>query len=127
MKVVYICAPFTAPNTWEIEQNVRRAENLALDVAQLGLSPLCPHTNTRYFYGLLPPEFWYEATMELMRRCDAVLVYCAPCYSHLDSVGCVAEIKEATRLGIPVFYSIYALREWLESAQQPVDLRYKEK
>lgn len=28
MKVIYVAGPFRAPNSWEIEQNIRRAEAL---------------------------------------------------------------------------------------------------
>ena len=32
MKVGYIAGPFRGPNSWEIENNIRRAETLALEV-----------------------------------------------------------------------------------------------
>jgi hypothetical protein len=73
VKVIYICGPFTGPRAWDIEQNVRRAEERALEVAMLGASPLCPHTNTRFFHGTLSEEFWYAATAELLLRCDALI------------------------------------------------------
>ena len=58
MKVVYVAGPFRGPNAWEIEENIRRAERLALEVWRLGCACLCPHTNTRFFQGAAPDAVW---------------------------------------------------------------------
>lgn len=109
MAVVYVAGPFRGANAWQVEQNIRRAESLAFQVAQLGAMPLCPHTNTRFFDGTLTGEFWLAGTLELMRRCDAVVF--TPLW--LRSSGAKAEHEEAQRLGLPCFYSIIELAEWL--------------
>lgn len=111
MKVVYIAGRFTAPTAWEIEQNVRRAEALAAEVAQLGAMPLCPHTNSRFFFGLIgtTAEFWYDGTLELLRRCDALIL--VPGWE--GSTGTAAEREEAWRLKIPQFHYMTALKDWL--------------
>lgn len=109
MPVIYIAGPFRGANAWEVEQNIRRAESLAFQVAQLGAMPLCPHTNTRYFDGTLTGEFWLEGTLELLRRCDAVLF--TPCW--LRSSGARGEHAEAERLGLPCFMTIGELADWL--------------
>jgi hypothetical protein len=100
MKVVYIAGPFTASTHWQIELNVRHAESWALFVATCGAMPLCPHTNTRFFHGLLTPEFWYEGTIELLKRADAVLMV----QGWELSVGCRRERDEALKTDKPVFY-----------------------
>lgn len=105
MKVVYVAGPFRAPTPWEQEQNVRRAEEASLRVWKAGLVAICPHTQTRFFQNSAPDQYWLEGTLEMMRRCDAVLVL--PGYEK--SVGTLGEITEATLLGIPVFYNIDAL------------------
>lgn len=74
MKVVYVAGPYTAPTVWEIECNVRRAEEAGLYVVECGAMPIIPHTNTRFFHGLKTPEFWYEGTLELLKRSDAILL-----------------------------------------------------
>jgi hypothetical protein len=71
VKLVYIAGPFTAATPWRVEQNVRRAEEAGLWVAEHGAMPVIPHANTRYFHGECTPEFWYEGTLELLRRCAA--------------------------------------------------------
>lgn len=106
IKVVYIAGPFRGKDNWAIAQNVRNAETVAFEVAQAGFMPLCPHTNTANFHGTLSDEFWLSGTLELLRRCDALVL--VPEWGH--STGTRAEIEEATILGIPVFYSVKALK-----------------
>ena len=50
--------------------------------------------------GTESAQFWLAGTLELMRRCDAVLVL--PGYSF--SEGTKGEIAEADRLGLPVMF-----------------------
>jgi len=113
--VVYVAGAYKAPTSWQREQNVRRAENAALEIAKLGASPLCPHTNTRFFEGECTPEFWYEATMELLRRCDAIFVIGS---DWQQSEGTVREVEEATRLKKPVFFSLWALEQWVNPGKR---------
>ena len=98
MKVVYIAGPFRADTPFEIAENVRRAERWGLAVAQAGYMPLIPHANTALFHGQCTEKFWIEGTMELLRRCDAVVV--TPGFE--GSSGTKGEIIEAARLKIPV-------------------------
>lgn len=109
MKLVYIAGAYRGATPYETEQNIRRAEREGLEAAQLGTMPVIPHTMTRYFDGTVTHEFWLAGTLELMRRCDALLI--APGWEN--SAGTQAEIKEAHRLNIPVFYSQRGLADWL--------------
>ena len=121
MKVIYIAGPYRASNAWALEQNIRTAEYAAYNVAQKGASFICPHTNSRNFDGTITDQFWLDATMELMRRCDAVLVVgIAP----EKSVGTTLEIIEAHRTGLPVFKGTKAmshLQRWLETGEEVSD------
>ena len=110
-RVVYIAGPFRGKDAWAVERNVRRAEELAYAVWAVGGVALCPHTNTRFFDGTLTDEIWLEGTLELLRRCDAVLL--APGWQL--SAGTLGEIEEANRLRLPVFHNIQVLRIWLEA------------
>lgn len=111
MKVVYIAGKFTAPTPRQIEENVRRAESLGMEVVMLGASPLIPHANTRNFVGTATPEFWYEATLALMITCDAVLT--VPGWE--ESKGAAEEVRVAIMEGIPVFHVPALLGRWLEN------------
>ena len=118
MQLVYIAGPFRAATAWEIEQNVRRAEELALEVARAGAMPVCPHTNTRFFHGQCTDEFWLAGTMELLHRCDAVVA----AYGWERSSGSRAEVAEADRCGIPAFLSadrMDYLEEWVRTWSRP--------
>lgn len=109
MKVVYVAGPFRAANAWLVEQNIRRAEEVALAVAESGAMPLCPHTNTRFFNGTVTDEFWLAGTLELLRRCDAIIM--VPGWEK--SSGARAELAEAKRLGLDCYTSIQELAHFL--------------
>lgn len=111
MRVVYIAGPFTGQTAWEVEQNVRRAEEVGLDVANLGAMPLIPHCNSRFFHGQINETFWYEGTLELLKRCDAMLVTGV----WGSSVGVMAELDLAENLGIPCFHTLAQLQVFLQS------------
>lgn len=105
--VVYVAGPFRAASTWLIEKNIRKAEELAWDVWAAGFTALCPHTNTRFYQHSLPDEVWLEGDLELLRRCDVVLL--VPGWE--TSSGTKVEKEEALANGIPVVESIEHLRE----------------
>lgn len=109
MPVVYIAGKFRGANAWQIENNVRRAEEMALDVCKLGVSPLCPHANTRFFHGALPDQFFLDSTLALLAKCDACIML--PDWDA--SAGARIERAWAMEHGIPVFYSLAELQAWL--------------
>jgi hypothetical protein len=99
VKVIYIAGKYRGPNAWAIEQNIRAAEEVATQVLQMGMMPMCTHSMTRHMGGLASEEHLLAGTLELMRRCDAVVL--VP--NWRDSAGARAEVEEADRLGLPVF------------------------
>ncbi len=101
MKVIYIAGPFRGPSAWDIEQNIRRAEELALEVWRSGNAAICPHTNTRFFQGAADDKVWLDGDIEIMKRCDAVLMT----VDWERSSGARIEHELAHQLGIPVMYS----------------------
>ena len=108
-KVVYIAGPFRAASAWEIEQNIRRAETLALEVWRSGIPAICPHTNTRFYQGAAPDEVWLEGDLEILRRCDALLLT----EGWEDSTGTRGEVDEAHRKEITVFEELELCVEFL--------------
>lgn len=105
MRVIYIAGPYRAATQWGVEQNIRTAEAAMLQVATMGLVPLCPHTMTRYMDGTLTDDYWLMATMEMMRRCDGVLL----CGDWEQSSGTLGECREAHFCEIPIYDSIAEL------------------
>lgn len=114
LPVIYIAGKFRGPTAWDVEQNIRAAENQGFAVAEQGVAPLIPHANTRYFDKTLTEQFWLDATMALLRKCDAVMTV----WNWESSVGAVQEVKEAQRLGIPVFHSFSKFVDWLKEQQR---------
>ncbi len=111
MKIVYVAGKFRGPTAWDIAENVRIAERVGLEVARAGAMPLIPHANTALFHGQGTEQFWIEGTLELLRRCDAVLC----CHNWKDSVGARGEVELARNLGLPVFELPAHLLHWLRS------------
>jgi hypothetical protein len=109
MKLVYVAGPYRASGQWDIFQNIRRAEALALQVWQLGAACICPHKNTEHFNGAAPDRVWLDGDLEMVRRCDAIL--CSPGWE--SSSGSLGEVALAKQLGLPIFQSIEELRNWL--------------
>ena len=108
--VVYIAGPFRGADSWEMEQNIRRAEALALEIWRLGAAAVCPHTNTRFFQGAAPDTVWLDGDLAILAKCDAVLM--TPDWSR--SRGATAEHDFACEHGIPVFYTIADVRDGLK-------------
>lgn len=112
MKIVYCAGRFTAPTREGVEANILAATDIGVAVAALGACPCVPHSNTAdpRYEALQPYEWWLDATLELLRKCDAVML--VPGWH--DSRGARGEVIEAQRLGIPVFDELAELQSWLE-------------
>lgn len=123
MKLVYIAGPYRAKLQWDLEQNVRAAEAASLDVAKLGAAVYCPHTQSRHLYGTIDETYWTDAHLNVLGRCDAMLV--------LDgwqrSPGTLGEIRYAADNNIPCFYHIGDLQTWLESRYIKLPVKPTEK
>lgn len=118
MKIAYVAGPFRASNAWDIECNIRRAEETALEVWRVpGWCAICPHTNTRFFQGAAPDLVWLEGDIEILKRCDALVL--APNWAA--SSGTRAEVKIALDYRIPVYADIHQFRIGIET--RPVALQ----
>lgn len=116
MKLVYVAGPFRGPDSWMIACNVHRAAALALEVWKLGAACICPHLNTAQFQGAADDSVWLDGDIEILRRCDAVIL--TPDWSL--SSGARAEVAFAYNQGIPIFTLVRDLKEWI-SLQAEVD------
>lgn len=109
MKVIYVAGPFRGKDSWEMENNIRRAEAIALEVWRAGAAAICPHANTRFFQGTAPDSVWLDGDLDILRRCDAVLM--TPDWER--SAGARAERDLALKLGIPVLYELADVRAFI--------------
>jgi len=114
MKKFYIAGPFRATTAWLVEQNIRRAERVGLKVACLGAIPFIPHTMYRFFDGEKDGQFWIDATMELLRCCDAIILL----EGWGGSEGSRGEYEEAKKIGMPIFdlelLTLAEVNDWIE-------------
>ncbi len=110
MKIVFVIGPYRAENAWEIEQNIRRAEETALGIWRLGAIPICMHSMNRFFMGTMPEEIYLRGDREILSRCaDAVITV----GYWMDSSGSRDERTQALELGIPIFENLHELKTWL--------------
>lgn len=113
VKLVYVAGPYRAASGWLVDLNIQEARMLGARVAHVGAYPVIPHSNTAHFDGLAPDALWLGGTLELMRRCDAVIF----AERWEQSTGSRAERAEAMQFGLPVFDSISQLAAWLPNVQ----------
>jgi hypothetical protein len=106
MKIVYIAGKFRGPTGWVVAENIRAAERVGIEVARLGFMPLIPHANTAHFDGEMNDDFWLQGTLELLRRCDLIVM--VPGWEN--STGARGELALAGELKMPIFLSIEDLR-----------------
>ena len=98
MKLIYVAGPYRAPTTWGIAQNIHHARAVGAVIAELGAYPVIPHSNTAHMDGVADDALWLAGTLELMRRCDGVVMFGL----WKKSNGATAERREAMERGIPV-------------------------
>jgi hypothetical protein len=102
--------------------NIDRIEIFAMQVSLLRVAVVTPNSLGRvvenrpdltYDKGL-SYEFWLEAAIALLKKCDAMIL--APGWEN--SSGVKEEIKVANRLGIPVLYTLAELAYWLKNSDE---------
>lgn len=101
MKLIYVAGPYTAPTHYQVTQNIRAAEEVAVELWRRGFAVICPHKNTAMLDGAVEDgEKWLQGGLEMLRRCDAVVVV----EGWEGSEGTKREIEEARALGMRVYY-----------------------
>lgn len=115
--VIYVAGPYRARTRQAVEFNIQAARAVGLLCCRKGWSPIIPHSNTSHLDAMDPSigdEFWLASTMELLRRCDAVVL--VPGWER--SQGTRDEIIEAEKLGIPVYRSEHLMPHAMEFIDQ---------
>lgn len=106
--LIYVAGPYRAATRDDIARNIDAARVVGISAAALGWFPVIPHANTAHMELDLPglgDEFWLAGTLEMMERCDAVVL--VPGWQN--SAGTRGEIIRAEELGIPIFHTLDAL------------------
>lgn len=104
---VYIAGPYRSlgGNRHEVVEHILTARDAMAALLRMGHTPFCPHTMTAHFeveYPDLADDDYLRVGLEWLRLCHSVLVL--PGWEH--SAGTLAEIAEAERLRLPVWYSM---------------------
>jgi nucleoside 2-deoxyribosyltransferase len=101
VKIAFISGPYRAPSKRGVYRNIRKAAEVAALVAKLGYAVFCPHTNSHLveFVGGLGDEYWLEADLKILPRCDLVVLV----EGWTSSSGSIVEIVAAVTQGIPVY------------------------
>jgi hypothetical protein len=103
MKLMYVAGAYTGKTKEEVDLNIECAKKVGQVVVRKGWYPAIPHANTAGFDRTVSEvtyQFWIDGTLELMRRCDAVIM----CPGWESSNGARGEHEEARRLKMPIYY-----------------------
>lgn len=106
--LVYIAGPYRAPTESGVFENIMRARQAAIEVWRAGGTALCPHLNTAFFGGLMPDEVWLEGDLEMLRRCDGIMML--PGWP--GSAGASKERSFAMNNGIGLFEHYDPFSDW---------------
>lgn len=110
---VYCAGPYSGPSYEQRRDNTQRAADVGARVAALGAYPVVPHLVGHHVAELCHVEhayeWWIEVTADELRTCDAVFL--VPGWEQ--SRGASGEQTLALELGLPVFTTMPALRDWL--------------
>lgn len=118
--LIYVAGPYRAATREAIASNIEAARLVGISAAELGWFPVIPHANTAHMELDLPDlgdDFWLRGTMEMMERCDAVML--VPGWEN--SAGTKGEMARADALRIPIFRTLETLPsarafiEWLSA------------
>jgi len=104
-KLIYVAGPYTAETDFKRLENIKKADEVTAKLWYQGFYAVCPHKITAFFGGLCDESVFIEGGLEILRRCDAVVLV----EGWERSGGTLGEIEEAFRLHIPVFGSVYNL------------------
>jgi len=104
--IVYIAGKYSGPEGKETDYaetgiNILKARRIAVEVANKGFTPLCPHLNTAHFQFdcKCTYEDYLKGDLEMLSRCDYICM--VPGWE--DSPGARVEYDFAKKAGIPIF------------------------
>jgi len=115
--LLYVAGPYRAATRAAISANIESARQVGIRAARLGWYPVIPHCNTAHMELDTDHDdaFWLAGTLELMTRCDAVVL--VPGWE--TSAGTAGEIAKADQIGLTVFRDLEGMPgaqvfiEWL--------------
>ena len=110
-KIIYVSGKYSASTSEQIQENILTARSYAILIWEKGYTALCPHLNTLNFeeHSSLEYDDYIEGDLELISRCNGVFML----PDWIDSKGANIEREYATNIGLPVFYDLDVLEEYI--------------
>jgi hypothetical protein len=102
---IYIAGPYRADTPHQIIEHIETARDAMAALLRAGHMPFCPHSMTARFerdYQDIGEDCYLQLGIVWLRQCQGVLVL--PGWEQ--SEGTLAEVAEAHRLGMPLWYSV---------------------
>ena len=99
-RIAYISGPYRSSTPNGIYFNINQAREVAIKYWMRGYIVLTPHLNSMFMDGLIPDSEWIKRDLELLRRCDTVVML----KTWKNSQGSCIELDEAIRLNKEVIY-----------------------
>lgn len=119
MRKVYICSPYRAKDSAELDRNLEYAQALTRQAIEAGLAPITPHLYmTQCLSEDIPAERakGMAAGLELLKCCDFVIAG----VKYGISEGMSREIQTADKLGIEAV-NADKLREKMKHEERKAD------
>jgi hypothetical protein len=103
--IVYVSGRYSG----DIDTNIQKAREAAIELWERGFVALCPHLNTAHFERDCKVLYatYIAGDLELLEKCHAVLML----KGWKKSRGATMEFKHACKCGIPIFEDIETLVE----------------
>lgn len=102
---VYIASPYTIG---DVALNVKTQLDAAHELMNCGFVPFVPlYSHFQHMIHPRPYDEWLELDMEWLPVCDCVLRLPG------ESKGADKEVEKAGFYGIPIFYNIEDIKEWI--------------
>jgi len=98
-KLVYVAGHYTKNPVHCTRDAIFHGEKLL----EIGAIPYIPHI-AMFWDAVCPhkPDFWYWYDMQILERCDAMLIIDE---AETESLGVQMEVARAIELGIPIYRS----------------------
>ena len=101
--VIYLAGKYRDTSLYQVKQNIRLAESVAIELWKNGDYVISPHKNTAFLDGsisLNDSEIWLLGDLKILERCDKIMVL----PNWRDSRGTLREIDHALANCIPVHF-----------------------
>lgn len=112
--IVFISGPYTSHDPELRKLYVARAKSYSILLWKWGIPNICPHLNSCDLDNIAPYETFLKGYIEIMKRCDAILLV----RDWEISNGSRIERETAARENKLIFHNIHEIRQHILSAER---------